>query len=230
MGKSVIVDMLSSYDIVHGDAPVFLCKPEEQPHHTVQRLAGKAVEKIFWDPNVPFDEEAFQQGVDLVGDKAIIYDNYQKTCWDSVKQEIRHAVISAGVKNVYIDPLTCFTVGISSGEANDVLIEIASELASMAKNLNFTGHVFCHLNKPPSGPSHERGGKVDSVQFAGSRAMARFCHGMFGLEGNKDPDLPEEERNTRRIVLLEDRNFGATGAVNMFYNKQTGMLKEIPKG
>jgi len=221
--------MLSSNDIVNSEHPVFLCKPEEQPHHTLQRLAGKVTERIFWDPNIPFDNEAFEQGCDIIGDKAIIYDNYQATSWDSVKAEIRHAVLAAGVQNVYIDPLTCFTVGISSGEANDVLIEIASELASMAKNLNFTGHVFCHLNKPSSGASHERGGKVDSVQFAGSRAMARFCHGMFGLEGNKDPDLPIEERNTRRIVLLEDRNFGATGSIDLFYNSNTGMLKEFER-
>lgn len=230
MGKSVIVDMLSAQDIVTGDRPIFLCKPEEQPHHTAQRLAGKAVERIFWDPNVPFDSEAFERGRQLIGDKAIIYDNYQKTNWDDVKREIRHAVLTVGVQNVYIDPLTCFTVGISSGEANDVLIEIASEFASMAKNLKFTGQVFCHLNKPASGLPHERGGKVESSQFAGSRAMARFCHAMFGLEGNKDPDLPQEERDTRRIVLLEDRNFGATGAIPMHYNKNTGMLNELIKG
>ena len=230
MGKSVIVDMLAANDILTKDSPIFLCKPEEQPHHTAQRLAGKAVQRIFWDPNVPFDQEAFEQGRELIGDKAIIYDNYQKTSWDDVKREIRHAVLTAGVQNVYIDPLTCFTVGISSGEANDVLIEIASEFASMAKNLKFTGQVFCHLNKPASGLPHERGGKVESSQFAGSRAMARFCHAMFGLEGNKDPDLPLEERNTRRIVLLEDRNFGATGAIPLHYNSNTGMLAELPKG
>jgi twinkle protein len=52
---------------------------------------------------------------------------------------------------------------------------------------------------------------------------------MFGLEGDKDPDLLPEERDTRRIILLEDRNFGATGSIPLYYNKNTGMLKEIQK-
>lgn len=50
---------------------------------------------------------------------------------------------------------------------------------------------------------------------------------MFGLEGNKDPDLPEEVRNTRDLVLLEDRNFGETGRVHLYYNKVSGMLEEV---
>lgn len=173
MGKSVLVDQMAAADILSSDRPVFLCKPEEQPHHTVQRLAGKAVGRVFHDPNIPFDQEAFERGRALIGDKAIIYDNYQKTSWEDVRNEIKHAVLSYGVQDVYIDPLTCFTVGISSGEQNDRLVEIASDLASLAKNLNFTAYVFCHLNKPPSGVSHERGGKVESVQFAGSRSMMR---------------------------------------------------------
>ena len=54
-----------------------------------------------------------------------------------------------------------------------------------------------------------------------------FCHAMWGLEGNKDPDLPEEERNTRFLVLLEDRNFGESVRIPLFYQKQTGMLNEM---
>lgn len=56
-----------------------------------------------------------------------------------------------------------------------------------------------------------------------------FCHMMIGMEGNKDPELPVEERNTRRLVLLEDRNFGESGVVNLHYNKNTGTLIEVEK-
>lgn len=48
--------------------------------------------------------------------------------------------------------------------------------------------------------------KVQSHQFAGSRAMMRACHTMVGMEGNKDPDLTLEERNIRRLVLLKMRH------------------------
>ena len=154
------------------------------------------------------------------------YDTYQEVKWEEVKQEIRYNVTVLGCRDVILDPLTCFTVGLSSSEVNDTLIKIASELATLAKDLEFTAYCFCHLNNPSGGLPHDRGGKVLSSQFAGSRAMARFCHMMIGIEGNKDPELSDEERNTRKLVILEDRNFGESAIIPLFYNKNTGRLLE----
>lgn len=225
--KSCIVNALAKHFIVEHGERVFLCKPEEAPVVTARKLAGYAVGRIFDDPKIEFDEEAFEEGSRIIGDNAILFDSYQKTEWKDVKDAIRHAVVAQGCKRVIIDPITCFTVGVSAGERNEILVEIASEIAAMAMELDFTYFIFCHLNKPESGKPHERGGAVQSVQFAGSRAMMRSCHMMIGLEGNKDPDLPEEQRNCRDLVLLEDRNFGESGRVHLFYNKATGVLNEI---
>jgi twinkle protein len=50
---------------------------------------------------------------------------------------------------------------------------------------------------------------------------------MLALLANKDPDLPEEIRNTRQIRVLEDRAWGSSGKYNLFYNKQTGLFVEL---
>ncbi len=225
--KSVVVDQLGEHCIETQDTPTLFIKPEESLPNTLKRLAGKAARQVLWDPKIPYEEADFHRGREIVGDKAIIFDAYQEVRWADVKKEIRTNVEVCGVKDVFIDPLTCFTVGMNLTEANAELISIASEIASMAKELDFTAYLFCHLNAPQAGPSHERGGAVQSVQFSGSRAMMRFCHQMWGLEGNKDPDLPEAVRNTRDLVLLEDRNFGETGRVHLAYNRTTGMLDEF---
>ena len=226
IGKSVVVNEIATHLIKTVDTPVFLVKPEESMGGTLKRLAGTAVDRIFYDPNIPTDPEKFEQGKNIIGSQAVIYDTYQDVKWEEVKQEIRYNVTVLGCRDVILDPLTCFTVGLSSGEANDALIKIASELASLAKDLEFTAYAFCHLNNPQKGEPHDRGGKVLSSQFAGSRAMARFCHLMIGIEGNKDPELSEEERNTRKLVILEDRNFGESAIIPTFYNKNTGRLLE----
>ena len=88
--------------------------------------------------------------------------------------------------------------------------------------------MFCHLNKPASGKPHERGGPVLSVEFAGSRGMMRSAYYLIGLEGNKDPEQPEL-KNVRYLTLLEDRNFGETGKIPLFYNPNTGRLLEPTK-
>lgn len=225
MGKSCLVNELGSHLIVEHNLPVFFCKPEEENHITAQKLAGVATDSIFHDPKREFDMEAFERGKRLINDKAIMYGEYGKVEWDQLKREIRYVCASEGVKDVIIDPITCLTVGLGSGEANERLVEIAADMAAMAKELQFTYYIFCHLNAPQSGPPHERGGHVLSTQFAGSRAMMRACYYMVGLEGNKDPDLPEL-KNLRHLVLLEDRNFGETGRIPLIYNNNTGRLLE----
>ena len=52
---------------------------------------------------------------------------------------------------------------------------------------------------------------------------------MIGIEGNKDPDLPDEERNIRHLVILEDREFGASARISLYWNKNNGLFTEIEK-
>lgn len=227
MGKSVVVDELIAHCIATQGTPVWACKTEEPMAGTVKRVAGKLVDCVFHDPNIPFDHARFMEATKIIEDKLILFDSYQATSWDDVKREIRHVAITEGCQDFIIDPITCFTIGMSIAEANEELVRISGELAALAAELDFTAYVFCHLNAPQTGPSHERGGAVQSVQFAGSRSMMRTCHAMFGLRGNKDPALPDEERNMRWLEILEERNFGESGSIPLFYNKQTGRLKEV---
>ena len=227
MGKSEVVNELGKHLIVTHNLPVLFCKPEEDKARTYQNLVSKAAGRIFHDPNVEFDEEAFLESEKLIGDKAIIVDNYQFIDWDNLKDDIRYAVNNEGVHDIIIDPVTCFTAGMSSSDTNEFLIGWAAELAAMAKELQFTSYIFCHLKAPTNGAPHERGGEVLSSQFTGSRAMMRSCHMMIGIEGNKDPELPDEERNIRKLKILEDRNLGASGVVKLFWDKHTGLFNEM---
>lgn len=226
MGKSELVNDIAKHLIIEHNLPVLLCKPEEDKAESYRRLLGKAANRIFHDPDIEFDEEAFLEADKLVGDKAIIVDNYQFVNWDNLKDDVRYVVNNEGVHDVIIDPVTCFTAGMSASETNEFLIQWAAELASMAKDLDFTSYIFCHL-KAPDGIPHERGGEVLSTQFTGSRAMMRSCHLMVGLEGNKNPDLPVEERNIRKLKILEDRNFGSTGVIKLYWDYHNGSFNEM---
>jgi len=227
LGKSVVVDQLGAWFIKNGSVPVYFCKPEEQTHHTLQRLAGKAVQRVFHDPDIPWDATAFNEGKRIIGDKAFLEDVYAMSRWDDVKRSIRRCSNQFGVRRFFIDPLTTFTSHMDAAKANEELQRIASELAALMKEVQGTAFVFCHLKAKAQGKSHSNGGRVLSDEFAGSRAMARYCHGMVGIEGNKDPDQPKGATNLRDLVLLEDRNFGQTGRIHLKYSHNTGCLTEI---
>lgn len=57
--------------------------------------------------------------------------------------------------------------------------------------------------------------------------MARSCNLMLGLEGNRDPSLPEHDRNTRHMVILEAREFGEVGSYPMYWSPETTIFTEI---
>ena len=225
-GKSEIVNTLTAHFIKEHGWKVFLVKPEESNNKTYKLVAGKLVGKFFHDPNKPFDEVAYDEAGKILNDHLYMLNLYQHVGWETLKTDIRQAA-SEGCKAIIIDPITNLTNGMDAATANVKLQEIAQELSAMALDLNVVIFIFCHLRNPDSGPPHERGGEVLSSQFAGSRAMARSCNLMLGLEGNRDPGLTPEERNLRTLILLEDREFGETGRFKLYWNRLTGLFQEI---
>lgn len=243
MGKSELVNQLAHHVIAVEGRPVALFKLEEQPAMTCKKVAGKLFHKQFHNPEKVrfeggvdvwgnhisdmaegyFTEEELVEACDKVADNVIYFNHYGTVRWDDLKEKIRHAVMKEGCKDIVIDPLTKLTQGMTARDANEELERISDEIATMSKDLGFTYYFFCHLKAPPSDKKpHELGGKVQSNQFTGSRAMMRNCYYMLGLERNKDDLLPDEIRNMSELVLLEDRAFGRTGRVKLWYNVDTG--------
>lgn len=226
MGKSELLNDIAAHLIEEHGWRIFVAKPEEANHRTLQGVVGKIAHKIFHDPKIQFDDEAFDKGFEIVKDKLFMLNLYQELTLDVLKSDIREAA-SEGCKAVFIDPITVLSNGLNAADANTMLQKLAQELAALAMDLNIVIFMFAHLKAPDNGPPHERGGSVQSYQFAGSRAMMRSAHLMIGLEGNKDPDLPEDQRNLRSIVVLENRMSGETGKIGLFYDKNTGAFNEL---
>ena len=226
MGKSEIVNSLAAHCIKEFGWKVFMIKPEESNKKSYKMIAGKLAGKKFHDPEVDFDEDAFDKAGEIIGDKLIMLDLYQELSWEGLKEDIRLAAQS-GCKAVFLDPITNLTNGMNAGDANAKLQEIAQSLAALALDLDIVIFIFCHLRNPESGTPHERGGEVLSSQFAGSRAMARSCNLMVGIEGNRDPSLSEEARNMRQLVVLENRETGEVGRYPVYWNPVTTLFTEV---
>lgn len=225
-GKSEVVNTLAAHFIKEHKWKVFLVKPEESNNKTYKLVVGKLAGKFFHDPTKPFDGDAYDAAGELLRGNLFLLNLYQHVDFDTLKGDIRQAALE-GCKAIIIDPITNFTNGMDAASANTKLQEIAQELAAMALDLNVVIFIFCHLRNPDSGLPHELGGPVLSSQFAGSRAMARSCNLMLGLEGNRSPDLAPEERNLRTLVLLEDREFGESGRYKLYWDKNTGLFNEL---
>ena len=227
MGKSDVANTFVAHFAVNHGLPVYIANMEETNVKSTKKILGKVAGKIFHDPNVPFQKQDLLEAAEKVKGKIHFVDAYQHISWEYLQKDIYSVVNSLGVKVVLIDPITNLTNGIAAGEVDAILRGVAQDLASMARDLDIAVFIFCHCKTPPNGASHERGGAIMSHQFTGSRAMARSCNYMIGLEGNKDPLLPLEERNIRKLKILEDREFGETGIIPLYWDYKTQLFEEI---
>ena len=227
MGKSEIVNAIAKHLTIDHGLKIMLAKPEESNEKSWKLLVSKVVGKIFHDPKVEFDEAAYDIGGRPMLDNVCMINLYQNITWDVLQADIRSAV-NEGVKAVFIDPITNLTNGMTSSGVNEHLAGVSQELAAMAKDLDIVVFIFCHLNKPTKGSTPwDRGGKITTDYFAGSSAMARSCNYAIGLEGNKDPEMDEEQRNFRTLVLLADREFGESGSVRLYWDRKTALFNEV---
>ncbi|MCS5737316.1 P-loop NTPase family protein, partial [Herbiconiux daphne] len=111
--------------------------------------------------------------------------------WEDIKQCIRFWVIENDVKFIILDNITALVSHLTPSEINTEISKIASELAGMCQELEFTAFVLSHLNAPSSGDPHEEGGQVKEVQFTGSRSLMRWCQCIIGFERDKQAEGKE---------------------------------------
>ncbi len=227
IGKTNWAKELQSWLVNVHNLKVGVFMLEEPPSITAKGIAGKFVGKAFHRPDLGYTQEEITEAIDSLGDKVFLYNHpVSGTEWDDIKKSIRYMVVSLGVKDIFLDNLTVMVAHLPSSEANDEVNRIAKEIKDLLQELDFTLYGFSHLNPPAKGVSHEEGGKVLESQFTGSRGLMRFGNYMLGIERNKDPELPEEERNMAQIVLLKDRQYGRAGKFNVFYNAETDQFLE----
>jgi twinkle protein len=216
IGKSEFINQVVTFDVQRGKK-IAVLKYEEPPFMTVKRVAGKIDGTFYHKPDVNYSDVALKATALSMQDLLIMYPAFGSATWETTKDFIRYAAMM-GCETIIIDPITKLTNTLTSSETETELRKLSDELACMAQDMGFFYIVTCHLKTPYSGPPHERGGKVQSSQFRGSRAMMENTYYMMGIERDKDPLLTLVEQNTSTFVLLEDRNFGNSASFPVQYD------------
>jgi len=216
-----------AHDLLETQDTIGVFDLEATVGRTGKAIVGKLQHQLLHKPDVEYDDDEVNATIDSIKGRVKLYNHKGVKSWEDIKRAIRHMVVVEGCTTIYLDNMTALVADLNSSEANDALNTIMADVSGMTHELGFTFIYFAHLNPPKTGPSHERGGKVLESQLTGSRAMIKWSNYIIGLERNKDPDIPEYERNTTTVVLLKDREFGNVGKFRIFYNKETGDLTEI---
>lgn len=233
-GKTEWLSQMVHHIVEEEKGKCLLIKFEQSGDETVKAVAGKIMHKNFAVPDGDFTQEELTEGVNAVKGKIIMFNAYMSgesqanNMWDRLKPVIRHAVLVEGVQDVFIDPITQLTDGMTPSDTETELRRFSNEIAGLAMELGFFYYCFAHLKAPMTGKTHEEGGKVKVAQLRGSRAMVEKTKYALGIIRNQYADDPIE-RNTSKFHLLLNSGFGKTGTFDVFYNDKTGDYLEPNK-
>lgn len=200
---------------------------EESPVKTAKKVAGKYARKQFTKPPEVggYTLEELRDGLEHIRGKIEFYSSEGERDIDQVLDTARYWA-SQGIWLIIIDPLTALIAEHSASEANDLLNKFMSKASSMAMELGITFFLFTHVNPPKSGTPHDRGGDVLSSQFTGSRALEKWAHYGIGIQRDRYEENPIK-RNTARITMLFDREFGQYCEYFCYYDSEHNDWYEV---
>jgi len=228
VGKTEFLSQMVDHIIFKENRPVFLAKFEQSAGQTLKAIAGKHNNVNYSNPdnvNVKFTQEDLSNSITELDNKVFMFNAGfssagEGNLWERIKGVLHYMVVDKGVKDIFIDPITQLTDGMSSSDTETYLRAFSNEIQALSQELGFFYYIFCHLKSPNTGTPHEEGGRVKSAQFRGSRAMQEKTKFMLGIERNILAD-DETDRNTSRFVLLLNSGFGKGGSFDVVYNPET---------
>ncbi|RVU03572.1 toprim domain-containing protein [Novosphingobium umbonatum] len=195
---------------------------EENPGKTLRYLAGMSLKLRLNDPTVEVTEEALSAAIDSFDGLFFPIDCYGAKDWEAIRSYILYLVLSEGVKDVFLDPLTALVAG--EEDERRALDTIMADISGMVEAHDFTLHFVSHLTTP-AGTPHEEGGRIFEKHFTGSRAIARWSHCMIGLERNK-----QENEDPTKLRFLKYRDHGDRVGIllGLKFNTTTGLMEPCP--
>lgn len=228
-GKSTLVNILAEHLMVVHNEPIFAIKPEEDEEGTLRRMAGAAVGRIFYDPKVEVKAEDVDRAADLLAGKLFVLERSQTPRWDEVRQLMREAYLSRGIKFFFLDPITNFTSHLNSSDTDAFLKRMTREVAEDAKSLGYTVFLFCHLKTVKDGLAWSEGRVATADDFAGSRSMVQSCDVAIAMQAWMLTEGENYEYLNRRRVLhvLREREYNAVGKIELLWNSYKGTLEEL---
>lgn len=230
VGKTLIAHELIASNAMQHDWKTLSVMMEETPAKTYKSVAGKLDNKPYHVPLKPgdpnWDLDQLKSTIQKVNPYMSVWDIAKiedtETTWEQIKHEIRTQGNDLDV--VIIDNATKLTESLSTSETNEFMGRFADEYTRLAIQFDFVAVILSHLNTPPKGSrDHENGGVVRESQFTGSRALQRYSHIMMGMERNKGAVDP----NCSVIRVMKNREYGLSGYVKTYYDRDTGRLQEF---
>ena len=195
---------------------------ENSPVKTAKKLASKQAKKDFTRPDTIYEDSELRSTLESLDGKVRFYDRSGSRDWEDIRIAITEMHLLDGINIFIIDPITALISRFSSSEANDELNRICTDVSDLCSLYPITLFFYSHVNpKPKASKPHEKGARVYSSEFSGSRAMEKWFHYGHGISRDRTDECPEERKNMSEFYMLFDRDFGQSYTCDVYFDEDT---------
>ena len=229
MGKSSVVRELEHYCLNATEGNIGVLALEESVERSIKGIMSvEAGYPMHLDETLtPEDMMPFFEKV-MGSERFYFFDHFGSTSEDNILARVRYMAKALECKTIFLDHLSIIVSAQETQDERKAIDAIMTKLRTLVQELNVCLFLVSHLRRA-HGKAHEDGAQISLGELRGSQAIAQLSDMVIGLERNQQHER-EEIRNTTTVRVLKNRYSGLTGpACYLYYDAETGRLKEVPK-
>ena len=236
LGKSSVTRELEHWLIKETTDNVGIISLEEDWRRTVDGILSiEANARLYIDQvREQFTPEEIDNFFNILYDgenenRVWIHAHFGTNSIDEIFNKIRFMIIACDCKWVVVDHLHMLVSAIAEGDERRTIDNIMTRLRSIVEETGAGLILVSHLRRVDGNRGHENGIEVSLSHLRGSQSIAQLSDCVIGLERNQQAE-DIDEANTTRLRILKSRYTGEVGlAGRLFYERETGRLRELEK-
>ena len=155
------------------------------------------------------------------------FDHFGSMDNDEILSRIRYMAQALDCKWIFLDHLSILVSGQEDTDERKSIDILMTKLRSLVEQTNIGLLLVSHLRRPSGDRGHEDGREVSLSHLRGSASIAHLSDSVIALERDQQAE-DDVLANTTTVRVLKNRYTGDTGiATHLFYDKETGRMKEI---
>ena len=164
------------------------------------------------------------------GERVWIHSHHGMNDIDSIFNKLRYMIIGCDCRWIVLDHLHMLVLSALESDERKAIDSIMHRLRTLVEETGCGLILVCHLRRLEGNRGHENGLETSISHIRGSQAIAQLSDAIISLERNQQSDDPIEA-STTKVRVLKSRYTGDVGlASHLYYDQDTGRLKEIEEG
>ena len=231
MGKSSIMRELMHHMLKNTNDNVGILALEENTKNTAFNIMSVEANARLYINEIrkKYKQEELDKWFDdTIGTgRFFAFDHFGSTSNDEILARVRFMAQALDCKWIFLDHLSILVSGQEEGDERKSIDVLMTKLRSLVEQTGVGLLLVSHLRRPSGDAGHENGKEITLSHLRGSASIAHLSDSVIGLERNQQAD-DEVASNTTTIRILKNRYTGETGvATHLYYDKETGRMKEI---